>query len=103
MLISVASPLSSLALGYTLNPETRGSHQQKLGRRSVVPFVKLSNVVEQRCVAERTYEMEELASQLNLSLSLIQGIVLNHGPSKEHLGRKCSLEVNPILYPADRK
>lgn len=38
-------------------------------------------------------ETEELASQLALSLSLIQGTVLNHEPSKLYLGRRCSLEV----------
>ena len=38
-------------------------------------------------------ETEELASQLSLSLSLIQGTVLNHEPSKLYLGRRCSLEV----------
>ena len=38
--------------------------------------------------------MDELSSQLNLSLSLLQGIALNHESSKEFLGRKCSLEAN---------
>lgn len=43
-------------------------------------------------------EAEELATQLALSLSLIQGVALNHESSKLYLGRKCSLEVSIILF-----
>lgn len=43
-------------------------------------------------------EAEELATQLALSLSLIQGVALNHESSKIYLGRKCSLEVNIIIF-----
>ena len=41
--------------------------------------------------------MDELSSQLNLSLSLLQGIALNHESSKEFLGRKCSLEASLLV------
>ena len=44
-------------------------------------------------IEAQVLETEELASQLSLSLSLIQGTVLNHEPSKLYLGRRCSLEV----------
>ncbi|KAF8961069.1 cell division control protein 14, SIN component-domain-containing protein [Flammula alnicola] len=47
-------------------------------------------------------EAEELASQLALSLSLIQGTVLNHGPSKLYLGRKAALETLLDLLLASR-
>jgi hypothetical protein len=43
-------------------------------------------------------EAEELATQLALSLSLIQGVALNHESSKVYLGRKCSLEVHIIFH-----
>ncbi len=41
--------------------------------------------------------MDELSFQLNLSLSLLQGIALNHESSKEFLGRKCSLEARLLV------
>jgi hypothetical protein len=44
-------------------------------------------------IVEQGSEAEELAAQLALSLSLIQGIVLNHEASKVYLGRKPALEV----------
>jgi len=44
-------------------------------------------------IEAQVLETEELSSQLALSLSLIQGTVLNHEPSKRYLGRRCSLEV----------
>lgn len=42
---------------------------------------------------EREVEASSLSSQLSLSLSLIQGVVLNHPASKRYLGRKYALEV----------
>ncbi|KAF8806225.1 CDC14-domain-containing protein [Phlegmacium glaucopus] len=50
----------------------------------------------------RGREAEELAAQLALSLSLIQGVALNHESSKIYLGRKCSLEILLDLLLASR-
>ncbi|KAF8165725.1 cell division control protein 14, SIN component-domain-containing protein [Crassisporium funariophilum] len=47
-------------------------------------------------------EAEELAAQLALSLSLVQGVALNHDPSKIDLGRKCALEILLDLLLASR-
>ncbi|PPR05216.1 hypothetical protein CVT26_012292 [Gymnopilus dilepis] len=41
--------------------------------------------------ADDTTEAEELADQLVLALSIIQGIVLNHGASKAYMGRRSIL------------
>ncbi|KAF8914352.1 cell division control protein 14, SIN component-domain-containing protein [Gymnopilus junonius] len=38
-------------------------------------------------------ESEDLAAQVTLALSIIQGIVLNHDASKVYMGRKCALEI----------
>ncbi|KJA14590.1 hypothetical protein HYPSUDRAFT_220417 [Hypholoma sublateritium FD-334 SS-4] len=43
--------------------------------------------------AGQTSEAEDLASHLALSLSLLQGTVLNHEPSKIYLGRKPAIET----------
>ncbi|KAF9534624.1 cell division control protein 14, SIN component-domain-containing protein [Crepidotus variabilis] len=51
---------------------------------------------------EREAEMDQLMSQLNLSLSLIQGVVLNHESSKRYLGRRPSLEILLDLLLASR-
>lgn len=42
---------------------------------------------------ERESQAANLAAQLSLSLSLIQGVTLNHSASKIYLGRKYALEV----------
>ncbi|RDB19978.1 Cell division control protein 14 [Hypsizygus marmoreus] len=42
---------------------------------------------------EREAQASKLSSQLSLSLSLIQGVVLNHPASKTYLGRKYALEA----------
>ncbi|KAF8204591.1 cell division control protein 14, SIN component-domain-containing protein [Pholiota molesta] len=51
---------------------------------------------------EQGSEAEELAAQLALCLSLIQGIVLNHEASKVYLGRKPALETLLDLLLASR-
>ncbi|KDR84145.1 hypothetical protein GALMADRAFT_262501 [Galerina marginata CBS 339.88] len=51
---------------------------------------------------DQVSEADELASQLALSLSLIQGIVLNHAPCKIYLGRRGALEVLLDLLLASR-
>lgn len=42
---------------------------------------------------EHVSEVTTLSSQLIQSLSIIQGVVLNHEPSKQFLGRRFALEV----------
>lgn len=44
-------------------------------------------------------EADELVAQLSLSLSLIQGVVLNHEASKHYLGRRSALEVRHFILP----
>jgi hypothetical protein len=43
---------------------------------------------------DREAEIAVLSSHLSQSLSIIQGVALNHDPSKCFLGRKYSLEVS---------
>ncbi|KAH9482295.1 hypothetical protein JR316_0004393 [Psilocybe cubensis] len=50
----------------------------------------------------RASEAEELVAQLSLSLSLIQGVVLNHEASKHYLGRRSALEILLDLLLASR-
>lgn len=60
-------------------------------------------------IAGQASEAAELASHIALSLSLLQGTVLNHEPSKIYLGRKPALEVRIcdfvrvafLKFPAD--
>lgn len=50
-------------------------------------------------IDEKGLEAAELSSQISLSLSIMQGIVLNHTSSKQFLGRKYGLEVRySLLY-----
>ncbi|GLB34192.1 putative cell division control protein 14, SIN component [Lyophyllum shimeji] len=51
---------------------------------------------------DREAQASALASQLALSLSLIQGVALNHPASKTFLGRKYALEVLIDLFLASR-
>lgn len=60
---------------------------------SCQPLERIRMICMGAVIAEKTSESEELASHLALSLSLLQGIVLNHEPSKIYLGRKPALEV----------
>ncbi|KAG5648727.1 hypothetical protein DXG03_000074 [Asterophora parasitica] len=48
---------------------------------------------------ERESQASRLAAQLSLSLSLIQGVALNHSASKSFLGRKYALEASPGRPP----
>jgi len=43
---------------------------------------------------EQAPEINELAQQLLLSLSILQGVALSHPASKVFMGRKCSLEAS---------
>ncbi|KAG6812946.1 hypothetical protein H0H92_015266 [Tricholoma furcatifolium] len=54
------------------------------------------------CNAERELQASTLSSQLSLSLSLIQGVSLNHSGSKTYMGRKYALEVLIDLLLASR-
>ena len=45
---------------------------------------------------EQEKQAARLSSQLSLSLSLIQGVALNHLASKDFLGRKYALEVRGL-------
>ncbi|KAG6820684.1 hypothetical protein H0H93_013202 [Arthromyces matolae] len=54
------------------------------------------------CNAEKELQASKLSSQLSLSLSLIQGVCLNHDASKLFLGRKYALEVLVDLLLASR-
>ncbi|KAJ3504652.1 hypothetical protein NLJ89_g7825 [Agrocybe chaxingu] len=47
-------------------------------------------------------DVDELAAQFSLSLSLLQGIALNHEPSKRYLGRRRAVEVLLDLLLASR-
>ncbi|KAJ7245704.1 cell division control protein 14, SIN component-domain-containing protein [Mycena rebaudengoi] len=47
-------------------------------------------------------EVTTLTSQLSVALSIVQGICLNHPPTKTYLGRKYSLEVLLDLFLASR-
>ncbi|CAL1700051.1 unnamed protein product [Somion occarium] len=51
---------------------------------------------------EKESEVATLSSQLMQALSIIQGVVLNHSPSKQWLGRRCALEVLLNLFMASR-
>ncbi|KAG5338311.1 hypothetical protein C0989_007586 [Termitomyces sp. Mn162] len=53
-----------------------------------------------QCNAERESLASKLSSQLALSLSLIQGVSLNHSASKAFLGRKYALEASSRHLPA---
>ncbi|CAA7258519.1 unnamed protein product [Cyclocybe aegerita] len=51
---------------------------------------------------DKVTDVDELATQFSLSLSLIQGIALNHEPSKRYLGRRRAVEVLLDLLLASR-
>lgn len=59
----------------------------------------LLDLTQRICVSldGKETEIKDLSSQLAVSLSLIQGVTLNHEASKTYMGRKPSLEVGFLL------
>ncbi|KAM6496169.1 Cell division control protein 14, SIN component domain containing protein [Amanita muscaria] len=54
---------------------------------------KLDGLTNKGVAERREADVEKLASQLSLALSIIQGVALIHEPSKVYLGRKHALEI----------
>jgi hypothetical protein len=77
---------STLTLEVLTNKGTM-NRQSLLQRRPQYPsFIAL-------IADEQEEQASKLSSQLCVSLSLIQGVALNHNASKDFLGRKYALEV----------
>ncbi|KII95314.1 hypothetical protein PLICRDRAFT_48278 [Plicaturopsis crispa FD-325 SS-3] len=64
--------------------------------------IQLETYASKGLTDDRESDAYKLATQLIQSLSLIQGVVLNHKPSKRYLGRQYALEVLLDLLLASR-
>ncbi|KAK7681890.1 hypothetical protein QCA50_014852 [Cerrena zonata] len=63
---------------------------------------RLETLISKGCDNEKDNDLVTLASQLIQALSIIQGVALNHPPSKQWLGRRYPLHTLLDLFMASR-